>query len=638
MVLSVRSTSYAGGDSLSTSTLSVPAPPTIFPGDLLYCFFASDGYSPPSVATISPGWTQESYDAPNYLYPSPSDLSELGICILTKIASSSEPSSYTFNLGTDSNVMISIFAISGATAVYLDVGPAYTSTSTASTSHVAPSVTPVNTGDLLISHFICAPSLNSPTDYTVPSGMIQRHQGPDSSSAPYYYSLIATQLLTSTSATGTRTATFVQSQDWWAMNVVIRAYAPSIIQMSGFEHGSSYGLTNGAAGQRQFDETYGVEGTNLVVQNSVFHRGGYALRCVSTSSQIASVGWTNASLGTTQTLVGRFWFLVENLSGAGSSDQPTIMRINSTTGGTTTTYLSYSESTGNLLVKVGTGTVQTAYAVVTVGQWICLDFQYSSSSTTWTFAWQVNGVAQPQATSGTVTAQNVSEVLFGTVNGYNVVLDYDDIVLSHNSSDYPLVDMHLIGLPITGSGTHNIPGDFEQTINNGSTFSALSLPSQLVNDLPVVLGSATSAVAQNVSSSSAYLEFVHGSLNNAAVYAVKHIIAGWASGSSGNNIAIVLLDGASTGNTVGTPAAPVYPSFINSSTTLSWANKTYPLPPSGGNWTTTLVSALRTRIGWSTSVSSTPGMSAAYIEVAMEAIPQPHQTTISQAIARASFY
>jgi hypothetical protein len=637
MTIAVRSSALSGAASIS-GTLVVTAPPNIFPGDLLYVLFGTDGASPPTPATVSSGWTQESYDAPSWLIPSPADLGALHLAVLTKVAGINEPSTYTFNVGTGANVIASMMAISGAATAQLDVLPAYNSVNTASTSHVANSNTPASMGDLLICHYICAPSLNSTTAYSPASGMTVQHQGPDDSSAPYYYFMTSTQVLTSTAATGTKTATFVSSQDYWVMTVLLRPLNPSLVQMTGFEHGSSYGFRQGIAGKQQADGITGVEGTNLVVQNSVAHNGGYALRCVSTSSQTASISWTNASLGTTQVIVGRFWFLVENIIGAGGSDRPAILRLNSTTGGTTTAYLKYDEPTGNLIMTVGTGTAQSAFGVVSLNNWNCIDFRFNSSGTTWTVDWRVNGVNCSQATSGTVTAQNVSEVLFGTSTAYNIVLDYDDIVLSNNAVDYPLPNMHIINLPVIASGTHNFSFNFQQTTNNGSTMNAISNPEQLIKDIPPNLGSGTDAVAQTTSGTTSYLEFLHGQVGNAFIYAVKHVVAGWVANSSSTNISVVLLDGATNGNTLGTPASPTNPSFINSTTTLGWANALYILPPSGGTWTTALVNALRSRIGWSTSVSAEPGANAIYLEVALTPDSHPKHVSVKQAVKRASLY
>jgi len=397
-----------------------------------------------------------------------------------------------------------------------------------------------------------------------------------------------------------------------------------IVQMTGFEHGSSLGLRSGITGQQQFDFTTGVEGTQLVVQNSNAHVDGYALRCVATTAAQANVYWTTASMGTPTVLVGRMWFCVESLAGAGGADLPALMHISTAVGSASTSYLEYDEPTGNLHLTVGGGTTQIATAVVTVGQWVAIDWRFDCSGSTWTWDWMVNGVTQTQAT-WSHAASTFSEIRFGINSAYNITLSYDDITLSTTANDYPLPDTHIVGLPVNGSGTHSIPGDFQQTINNGSSGGAISSPELLVDDLPPTVGSGTDAVYQATASASAYLEFTHPPISATAVYAVKHIVAGWVSSGSAKSIAVVLLDGASSGNTLGAPGSPVDPTWAWSSSVVhGWANKTYAAPPSGGAWTPALVNALRTRFGYAGAVAGLPGMNAAYLEVATASAASLH--------------
>lgn len=410
---------------------------------------------------------------------------------------------------------------------------------------------------------------------------------------------------------------------------VAKAYgitSPTIIQMTGFEHGSSLGLKNGAAGLTQFDTVNGTEGTNLIVQNSIARTNGYALRSVNDTSHVGNVAW-NVSSGTAgnslplgmSILVGRFWVYVESQTNAGS-DAPSIMQIGSTAG---TSFLTYTESNGNLNFAVVSGSTQTATGALPLHAWAVIDFRFDCTGATWTFDWKVNGVAQTQATwanpAGTITG-----ITFGPTSFFTITLDYDDIVLSSTATDYPLPDMHLSALTVKASGTHNTSADFNQTTNNGTTLSAISTPEALLRDLPPTVSASTDAVAQVTASSSAYLEFNHNSTLAATVYAVKHIVAGWQASASATNLAVVLHDGSMDGLTLGSPASPVSPLFQNSTTTLGWANKVYNIGPSGSLWTSSLVNLLLTRFGWATTVTGDPGVNAVYLEVAyFGTIPLP---------------
>lgn len=398
---------------------------------------------------------------------------------------------------------------------------------------------------------------------------------------------------------------------------------PTIVQMTGFEHGSPLGLRNGLAGGTQFDFTQGVEGTNILVQNVNTRNGqGYAGRFVVTTSQTADAYWTASggspgnSLVSASVLVGRLWWCPESLAGASGGDTPAIMHINSSAHGNS--YLEYHESSGILSLVLGSGSIQfSPNNAVSVGSWCAIDFRFNMSGATWTCDWRLNGVTMPQATYAAGTSDTITEFRIGCTSAFNIVMSYDDVMLSQTAADYPLPDAHIIALPISGSGTHVDSGNFQQTANDGTSFTAISSPQALVSELPPTVGSSMGAVAQTTVDANGYLEFTHTAMPANHVYAVKHVICGYASSGSATNLAVVLRDGTSNGNTLGTPTAPVNPSWSWSNTSLYWQNHVYATPPSGGTWTQALVNALRTRVGFSTNITAQPGMNAAYLEVMM---------------------
>jgi len=112
-----------------------------------------------------------------------------------------------------------VFVLSGA-ASGTD-GAAGTAAGASSTSHVAPSVTPVsgNADDLLICLFINAGSI---TNYTMPVGMTAYAEQDVSTWATFR---AASQQLASAAATGTRTATATAAQGYQTVSVLIKADA-----------------------------------------------------------------------------------------------------------------------------------------------------------------------------------------------------------------------------------------------------------------------------------------------------------------------------------------------------------------------------------------------------------------------------
>jgi hypothetical protein len=232
MAVAVRSVAHTGWAS-SSGNVNIAMPSTIVAGDLLYMFFMTDGGESitPDFIT-SAAFSDNPYDNNAWLVPSASStLSALQVAILVATGTGAEASTYPFAVGGSANGVAHVLAISGAqvnnNSGPLDKNHTWTVSGTAGTSHVAPSQTPVNPNCLLLTHFVAAPSLNSSSAYTVPSGMTSQFQGPDSTTSPFYYALTSSQVLSGSGASGTKTATLSTSSQWFAMTSLVM---PSVVR------------------------------------------------------------------------------------------------------------------------------------------------------------------------------------------------------------------------------------------------------------------------------------------------------------------------------------------------------------------------------------------------------------------------
>lgn len=192
--------SVSTSESIST-TLTVTMPAGVASGDVLVMQVAQyvDQKIGGFVSTPS-GWTARQTSAG-------SGNNEFRVSVYTKTAGASESSVVFSGLAGNYVTTATILAVSGATAV--DVAGAM-NYSVTPPNYVAPSVTTTTSNGLLIGMWTRPHSSGSGTSFTVPASMTQR-SSIRSSTAGYGIDIstaFATETLTASGATGTRTATF----------------------------------------------------------------------------------------------------------------------------------------------------------------------------------------------------------------------------------------------------------------------------------------------------------------------------------------------------------------------------------------------------------------------------------------------
>ena len=187
----------------SGASVTVNAPASIVSGNLLVAVLSGVSSSAHGGPT---GWTMagSGYDA----------TSTMQLTVFTKVATGSEPSTYTFTSGTG-NLGVYVGQYSGT--VSLDGTPTFTHGT--SNSVTGASQTPTATGDALLFGVWGAGSMS----FTTPTSMTYRCTSPGGFIPSTY-----DRILASTSPTGTITTTGSFSNDWESVSLLLLAGAAPV--------------------------------------------------------------------------------------------------------------------------------------------------------------------------------------------------------------------------------------------------------------------------------------------------------------------------------------------------------------------------------------------------------------------------
>jgi len=203
--ITLRSTSF--GANPTATTVSVAAPAGMTAGDVLLAGVAVRGQ--PTI-TAPAGWT---------FVQRQQNSTTMGQAIYTHVvASSGEPSSYTFTLSSSQAAAAAVFDFSGVdTTNPVDVSGGQINAS--SSSIAAPSITTSAANEVVVGLF----GIGSSTTVTAPSGM--HGDGQAASTAGTYKVTLegADQLITTAGATGSRTATAANSAASIGQLIALRA-------------------------------------------------------------------------------------------------------------------------------------------------------------------------------------------------------------------------------------------------------------------------------------------------------------------------------------------------------------------------------------------------------------------------------
>lgn len=198
-------------------------------GDLLVCAHFYDYYTAASMTTPTGGgtWTLQA--------TGDSGTNQMHVKVWTRPVTSSGQQTITVNdTNSDATHMPVVFLIDGDSTT-LSVDGAAGSNGTNTTAHICPSVSPAGADNLLICGAGESPFGSG--SYTWPGGMTEES---DVSAAGASTASTATQLLTASGATGTRTATCTQTEDFCSFSITIRSEVSGIAT----ENASGSGTAN----------------------------------------------------------------------------------------------------------------------------------------------------------------------------------------------------------------------------------------------------------------------------------------------------------------------------------------------------------------------------------------------------------
>ena len=353
------------------------------------------------------------------------------------------------------------------------------------------------------------------------------------------------------------------------------------IRLTGFESG-----TVSTAGGGLFST---LTGAGATVDAVVTRSGAYSLRVADPAGSTH-----NAMLPSSgAVVVARIYLRLASLPAAGVT---ALLTLDAVAGNDLR--LGYQASSQRLTVRFGAGAVTPATVSVAAATWYRLDLRLTANTNPRTADWQIDGVAQP-AISSAGTASTVNRLILGSTVGADAyTVNFDDVVTSATSADYPIGAGSVLPLRPDGVGTHDTPGSFRH--QDGSAIDATT--HQRLDDDP--LTSSTDYVRQEVAGATNYIELTFGDTGAGCVVGVAGIVAYHAASSTANVGKTSVFDGATE---------RIIFSGDMSEVALFYRSAIVARP---AGWTTAAVNALRGRIGYASDVSPNPYWDALLLEVA----------------------
>ena len=351
------------------------------------------------------------------------------------------------------------------------------------------------------------------------------------------------------------------------------------------------GLEQGVASSAAPGVFDSITGTGVSADAAVRRNGSYSLR-VAPANAAAYATATLPSSGST--VVVRFAVRL------GSLPAGTVNLFSATPGnGAVGSYpiLLYEAGTDRFAVRWGTsGTVVIGTVSPVAGTWYVVELRAAVTSTH-TLEWRVDGVDQPTASTSQASTTLVGISLGTGSTSVTYTANFDDMIISRTAADYPIGNGKVLALAPNGMGTSLNPTYFRD--NDGSSIDANSWAR--VDDVPAT--STADFVKQTAANGTGYVEFTFANTAETCINAVG-AVAAYHSSASGTNVG-------KTSVFNGTTESIVYSGSMGV-TTLGY--KRAVVSAGSGAWTSSLVNALKARVGYSTDSSPNPYWDALLLE------------------------
>ena len=358
---------------------------------------------------------------------------------------------------------------------------------------------------------------------------------------------------------------------------------PTPIRVTGFEHG--------AVSQSGGGLFSNVNGAGVTADNAVARTGAYSLRIVDPtganhSARIAAVG---------NTTVLRVYVRLATLPAANVLE---LLSVDAVAGNDVR--IGYQTAGQRLTIRFGGGAVTAAASAVSAGTWYRLDLRFVANTNPRTVAWQIDGVAQTSPIAPAQAGTTINTVRFGsTVNADIYTSNYDDVMISTTSGDFPIGAGTVVALRPNGMGTSATPGSFRN--DDGSAIDANT--HTRLDESPMT--SLTDYIRQQTIGAAAYIELTMADTTAACVVGVSGVLAYHAQTATADNGKTSFFDGATE--------RIVYTGDM-SETTVFYRSAI--VAPAAAAWTPGAVNGIRARVGYSGDVTPNPYWDALLLEVA----------------------
>jgi hypothetical protein len=357
-------------------------------------------------------------------------------------------------------------------------------------------------------------------------------------------------------------------------------------------------------------------GTVSVDSATPAHGGTYSLKA-NPSASTAYVYSFAAAPGT----MSVYHFAIR-LNSLPSADVTDLGGVGITTANSVRMFLGYQQSTNKFMARIrNSNGVFSSWQVanmnpIVAGQWYAIDMKYdTSSSSTWTANWAVDGVANsPALTVGTLASSTANYYIFvGNYEGAATYwANYDEVTYSQTAADYPLPDGTVKILLPDGNSTDNLAAVI--TNETGGTGDR-STWYQKVDEVPPT---STDYIKQATVNAGAYAGFTFQDppAGDTCIKAVAPNLFSTGMGATKPNTAgFHVMDGATDDTAWNYNLGP---NFANGSIT-GLGNF---INPTGTNWTNAEVAGLIGRVGYASSIPNS-GAYARWDQISLQYLNAP---------------
>ena len=358
---------------------------------------------------------------------------------------------------------------------------------------------------------------------------------------------------------------------------------PTPTELTGFEHGAVSKSGGGLF--------LAVTGTGVTPDNAVARTGGWSLKVNDPTGSKHNA--TIAAAG--DIAVFRLYLRLASLPAANVTE---LLTGDAAAG--SDLRLGYQAASQKLTLGFGVAITTSASAVV-AGTWYLVDIRFTANTPTRTGEWQIDGVAQSPVTS-TEKVSTVAALRFGsTVNADDYNVNFDDVLISLTTGDYPVGAGTVVALRPDGMGTNSTPDSFREedtTAIDANTYLRLD-DNPMTGTTQYVLQQATTVLPVS------YLEMTMADTAATCIVGVSGVLAYHAAKTNPDDGKSSFFDGATE--------TTIFDGDMSESTVFY---KSTIVAPAASPWTTGTVNGLKARIGYSTDVNPNPYWDALLLEVA----------------------